>query len=301
MCIEKIPVIKYSNIMNWTPEQDSFLTTHYPQKGLKWCCIGLQKTVNSVRNRASRLNLKQDKTSEFFKDWQFRAAASKVGKKRPEQALVIKKLQAEGKLKLTEERKKAVSINIKKWIAAHGHPKGALGMKHSDETKQKLSIKSKESWANMSEDRKAEKTLKMIKTKVAKGNLIPPRNASWKSGWREIGGIKKYYRSRWEANYARYLAWLKTNNHISDWLHEPKTFWFDGIKRGSVSYLPDFWVKENSGSESYHEVKGWMDSRSKTKLRRMAKYHPNVKIVLIDKAIYMSIAKDVKGFIPDWE
>jgi hypothetical protein len=33
----------------------------------------------------------------------------------------------------------------------------------------------------------------------------------------------------------------------------------------------------------------------------MSKYHPNVKIVLIDEEVYKSIKRDVKGFIPEWE
>jgi len=124
---------------------------------------------------------------------------------------------------------------------------------------------------------------------------------AWKAGWRVIGGVKKYYRSKWEANYARYLEWLRLGGHISEWKHEPTTFWFESIKRGTRSYLPDFWVKENSGLEVYHEVKGWLDSKSKTKLKRMAKYHPTVKLLMIDAKSYASIAKSVKAFIPDWE
>ena len=92
--------------------------------------------------------------------------------------------------------------------------------------------------------------------------------ASCKSGWREIGGIRKYYRSRWEANYARYLEFLKVNGEIEKWEHEPETFWFEGIKRGVMSYLPDFRVTEKNGDIVFHEVKGWMDARSITKIKR---------------------------------
>lgn len=285
----------------WSEKDEEFLVLHYPQHGLQWCANALNKTHGSIRSKAARLGLKQDQSSEFFKDWQQRAAQSKIGKKRPEQANVIRRLHKEGKFVYTPERRLEVSARTKQWIAEHGHPRGAFGMKHSESTKQILSKKSKQTWANMSQEQKAAKTMKMMKTRVANGTAVPPRNASWKGGWREIGGIRKYYRSRWEANYARYLNWLKENGHIADWKHEPKTFWFEGIKRGCVSYLPDFWVQENNGAESYHEVKGWMDSKSKTKLKRMAKYHPDVKVVLIEKKGYMAIAKDVQGFIPDWE
>lgn len=130
---------------------------------------------------------------------------------------------------------------------------------------------------------------------------MPRTGTTWKAGWREIGGVSKYYRSRWEANYAHYLEWLKQNGEIVEWQHEPKTFWFDGVKRGCVSYLPDFRVVENGGKEAFHEVKGWMDDRSKTKIRRMAKYHPEVTLVVIDGKAYEQIRRAVGKIVAGWE
>lgn len=142
----------------------------------------------------------------------------------------------------------------------------------------------------------------MLKTKEKNGTLNPQRQkTTWKSGWREIGGIKKYYRSRWEANYARYLQWLKIQGHIEAWEHEPETFWFESIKRGCRSYLPDFKVTEKNGAIVYHEVKGWMDDRSKTKIKRMAKYHPHIKLIIIDSPIYKDIKNKMGRLIDGWE
>jgi len=138
-------------------------------------------------------------------------------------------------------------------------------------------------------------------SELGKNSWANREKASWKAAWREIGGYKKYYRSRWEANYARYLEWLKVNNKIVDWKHEDTTFWFEGIKRGVMSYLPDFHVFKADGIEEYHEVKGWMDDRSKTKLKRMAKYHPNIILILIDSKSYRVLEKEMKDIIPDWE
>ena len=122
-----------------------------------------------------------------------------------------------------------------------------------------------------------------------------------KAGWREIGGRRIYFRSMWEANYARLLELDKQQGRIAEWEHEPETFWFEGIRRGCVSYLPDFRVTKRDGSFEYHEVKGWMDNKSKTKLKRMAKYHPRVVIKLIDAAAYRSLAKLGKAVVPGWE
>lgn len=273
----------------------------YPVKGLRFCALLFDRSEASIRAKASALGLKQDRQSEFFKEWQQRAAQSKIGTKRPEQAKVMRRLLQEGKMRMTEAGRQVLGDKVRERIALQGHPRGSLGLKHTDATRRLIGQKSHEHWQSMSEDQKANKTDKMIKSRIENGTLVPPRNASWKAGWRVIGGVNKYYRSRWEANYARYLEWLKSRKQIEDWKHEPTTFWFEGVKRGTRSYLPDFWVKECGGAECYHEVKGWMDDRSKTKIKRMAKYHPGVKLIVIDKKAYQSIAKTMQAFIRDWE
>lgn len=184
-----------------------------------------------------------------------------------------------------------------------GHPRGMLGKSHSKDSIARASATRSATWASHSQDRKDEITMNQIKGKIAKyGTLAQPiARGTWKAGWREIGGTRKYYRSKWEANYGWYLQWLKDGGHIAEWKHEPKTFWFEGIKRGNVSYLPDFWVRENDGSEAYHEVKGWMDAGSKTKIARMAKYFPETKLVVIDSKAYGSLKKSLQGLVPGWE
>ena len=110
-----------------------------------------------------------------------------------------------------------------------------------------------------------------------------------------------YVRSSWEANYARYLNWLVSIGEIKSWEYESEVFEFHAIKRGTRSYTPDFRVVNNDDSVEYHEVKGWMDQKSRTKLKRMAKYYPEIKIVLIDEDVYKKLASDVRMFIPEWE
>lgn len=290
-----------SFLKKWRKEEIDFLIENYPNKGKAWCVQMMNKSDSSIRQKASKLGLKQNKNSEFFKDWQERARLSKIGKKRPEQAVVMKKLHESGKLKLTDEAKKIIGEKAKKRIAEKGHPRGALGLKFSEESKKKISENSKRMWENMSDEMRQKMSLIASKN----GQKVSAKNRShkttWKAGWRSIGSVDKYYRSRWEANYARYLEWLKQNKQIKDWKHEPKTFWFKDIKRGAVSYLPDFWIVGLNDEEEFHEVKGWMDDRSKTKLKRMAKYYPNVKLVLIDSRAYKSIERDIKSLIKDWE
>lgn len=289
-------------ITKWTDLDLELLKRYYPTMGKHWCCQALNRTEASVRYKASELKLKQDRESDFFKDWQNRAKESKIGKKRPDQALVIKRLHELGKLKKTDEQKRKFGELSRKRILEKGHPKGMLGKKHSPEALQKMAVASKNNYANMSEDKKAERVLKIQKTRVANGtNVFERKNVTWKGGWREINGFKKYYRSRWEANYARFLTWLQQQGKIKSWRHEPETFWFEGIKRGSVSYLPDFWVQEMDGTDAFHEVKGWMDDRSKTKIKRMAKYYPHVKLLIVGAKEYKALEKEFSALIPDWE
>lgn len=110
----------------------------------------------------------------------------------------------------------------------------------------------------------------------------------------------RYFRSNWEANYARYLNWLCLNNQISSWQYEVDTFKFP-IKRGSRFYTPDFKVWKNTREFEYHEVKGYMDQKSKTKLERMARYYPSLPIILIDHKAYSNIGKAMSRILPGWE
>jgi hypothetical protein len=172
-------------------------------------------------------------------------------------------------------------------LKKHGHPRGMLGKRHSRKTKERISQTSFDFWHGLPEEER-----------IA---IAEAGKTSWKAGWREIGGIRKFYRSKWEANYARYLQWLLERGEITAWAHEPETFWFDAIKRGVRSYLPDFRVTELTGRVVFHEVKGWMTPRSKTALKRMAKYHPTIEILLIERRQYTAIKNSVARLIEGWE
>lgn len=210
-----------------------------------------------------------------------------------------------GKLGLTDQSRnrsylaETTSKNMKAWIAKNGHPRGATGIVFSLEAREKMRASSKKWWEALPQDKKDAHAVRM--RGIANAHLQERHKASWKCAWHEIGGTRSFYRSRWESNYAYYLEWLKSQGLIAKWEHEPHTFWFEGIKRGCVSYLPDFRVTENDGRQIYHEVKGWMDDRSKTKIARMAKYHPDVKLIVIDSKGYKAIAAKVGGIVPGWE
>lgn len=132
------------------------------------------------------------------------------------------------------------------------------------------------------------------------GNTATERHARVKRGVRlDIGPM--HFRSAWEANYARYLNVMIRFGKILKWEYEPTTFWFNGIKRGTVSYLPDFKIWPITGEPYFVEVKGYLDGKSKTKLKRMRKFHPGVRVELVDAKAYQAIARTVRALIPAWE
>jgi hypothetical protein len=215
----------------------------------------------------------------------------------------IPKNGKEGSLQLREAR----SAAAKKRIRENGHPRGMLGKKHSDETKRILRIKSMRNRLRLTQEEVDAITEKMNKTKLERyGTAGPsifrcsnPYSRARRGKRPDLGDI--FFRSRWEANYARYLNWLISNGKIQSWRYEVKTFVFDGIKRGTLTYTPDFEVVENDGGIVYHEVKGWMDAKSKTRLKRMKKYHPDVRILVVAQKQYKEIERTVSTIIPNWE
>lgn len=186
---------------------------------------------------------------------------------------------------------KVMSERSKEWIRKNGHPRGMLGKNHSEESLAKIAKSSVENYAAMPAKKKQERVLKMLKTKADRGILITPRKGSWKQGWAEIGEKRCFFRSSWEFRFASYLEMLKRGRVILEWQYEPETFWFEGVRRGTTNYTPDFRVIMADGTVEFYEVKGWMDARSRTKIKRMAKYHPEVVLRVFDKTWFKANKK----------
>lgn len=85
-----------------------------------------------------------------------------------------------------------------------------------------------------------------------------------KKGYRE--DLKQFFRSKMEANVARYY-------NICDilWQYESREFEFKGIKRGTRFYKPDFYLFVY---DQWIEVKGYFRRIDKIKFRRFKKYYP---------------------------
>ena len=201
----------------------------------------------------------------------------------------------------TKERTEAKTKNLKAWFKTHEHPKGMLGKHHTAENIKKIKEAQRKYFDNRTDAEIHEIVKKTLETKQKKGSIRPRKNVTWKMGYRNIGKQKIYFRSRWEYNYALYLEYLKKNKTIKKWEYEPVIFWFEKIKRGCVSYKPDFKITRNDKTIYYIEIKGWMDAQSKTKLKRMAKYYPDVELLLVDAKAYKVFAKEWQSKLKGWE
>lgn len=205
------------------------------------------------------------------------------------------------KRKLSKEMCIAMSERSKEWHKNNEHPKGMLGKTHSDDFKKAFSERVKKMWAEHHAFVSGKATLLALQNRHKKGKMLVPRNnVSWKGGIRKIGDCEKYFRSAWEANYARVLELYKKDGLIVKWEHEPDTYWFENISRGSRSYTPDFKVWLSETEFYYVEIKGWMDQRSKTKLERFAKYYPEFTVELI-QADQMKSIKNTYKYLVEWE
>lgn len=216
------------------------------------------------------------------------------------------------KLGLTNTAKHIISNKLRdkqgkiqrQWLKNNPHPKGMLGKKHTTETLKKFKdrvspFENPFSIVNTIEYRQniSNRQSKLMKERLEKKPQT--QYSRVKNGHIVIAGRKLFVRSSWEANICAYLQFLKDNKEILEWEYEVETFWFDKIKRGVRSYKPDFKITDKDSSVYFIEVKGWMDDKSKTKLKRMKKYHPLVRIDLLDQKRYTAIKKQ-SGLIKEW-
>jgi hypothetical protein len=116
-----------------------------------------------------------------------------------------------------------------------------------------------------------------------------------KKGWAIIGGKRNYFKSQWEAKYAAYLQFLKEKDLISEWEYEPQIFWFEGIKRGTTNYKPDFKVYRKQSGHYWVEVKGFMDRRSNTSLKRFKLYFPDEEMRVLN-SVWFNQEKNILDY-----
>jgi hypothetical protein len=270
---------------DWSKADIEKLERHYAQPGvdLAKVAMSLGRTEAAVAIKASRLGL-----GDYSRP------------KRVQLALNYHSPPPIG----SPERRAEQSRAAKKGLTKYGHPRGMAGKKHSAETIRVLSAASKRMWADKkskiwSEENQQRRSNQMYER--MKSGAMRRGYSRGKMGRRPDLG-DQHFRSSWEANYARFLNWRVARGEVLSWEFEKHTFWFESIRRGVRSYLPDFKVTLPCGAHEWHEVKGWMDPKSATKLKRMAKYYPAETVVVIDHAWFrQAAATGLAALIPNWE
>lgn len=112
------------------------------------------------------------------------------------------------------------------------------------------------------------KSRNAIKNKLLEfdGKLIPKKAGKKRTNIGKRKDLGLFVRSGWEANTLRYL-----NYHKIKWEYEPRVFTFPGIKHGTLSYCPDILLEDGT----WLEVKGFLDGKGKTQIRRFKRFFPD--------------------------
>ena len=205
--------------------------------------------------------------------------------------------------------------------------KKLIGHNVSDETRQKIgeSGKGREPW-NKGKTKNNDSRLKSISQKITEYNKNMTNEERDKTNHKISQALKKryingmpiphakghkrddldmYFRSSWEANYARYLKFKN-----KDIIYEKTQFPFYN-KNGDIIcvYTPDFKINE----EHYIEIKGHADScekwtcsckrciRDKNKSKLMSEQYPNIRVEMIATKEYKKMHEKYKNVIQNWE
>jgi hypothetical protein len=273
-----------------------YYENHIDKLNLDELCFKLGRPRVSVCGRAGRMGLTNRKRGNYYtkekldfidilflmdnqKNMSYKTLEKHLHISEPTIRKYLKKLS------IYEDR------NKDKWKRSE-HPKGMLGKNHTIEVCNMMSNNLKRRWEDPNDFFNSDECRQKKSDDLTDYHKIHVINTPYSrchGGKRDDIG-NQYFRSSWEANFARYLNYLKDNNDIFDWLYEEDRFEFIEIKRGIRSYMPDFkvWNTKNS-IPYYYEVKGWMDDSSKIKIKLMKKYYPEIKLIIIDEKKYKII------------
>ena len=111
----------------------------------------------------------------------------------------------------------------------------------------------------------------------------------------------QYFRSSYEANYARYLNHFKVLLGVEKWDYEPDSF---PLVRDIAPfvYTPDFKVTFVDGHMEYHEVKGWDYPKGQIARQVFQEQYPYLTLILKGSDWFYNIkAQKIDKSIPNWE
>ena len=115
-----------------------------------------------------------------------------------------------------------------------------------------------------------------------------PRAARARAGIRPDISQTIYFFSRWEANFARLMNFLRIK-----WVHQPRTF-----QLHSQKYTPDFYLPEMG---TYIEIKNFLSAYSRNRDEEFRRLYPDLELLLILKDEYLALQNTYAHKIPLWE
>jgi hypothetical protein len=300
--------------IRFTAEEKDFIQANYLRLGHKEIGAAIGRNAQSVRNFCYKMGWRKavplwtqeelDYLRLAYKNADGPIGLVEVSERlHRDKANVCRKARELG---LTNQRRKKPgnSVRLKEWRASHEHPRGHRGHHNSPEVRARIGKSLKKAWADPqstfnSEEFRQKKSDGAVR-RVLMGKFRGRQGHTRCKGGRRADLENAFFRSSWEANYARYLNWLISLGEIVGWEYEAETFEFP-VKRGNRTYTPDFRVTNQDASIEYHEVKGWMDDDSRVKLDRMRRYYPDKKLIVIGEDSYRAIKRQVGGLIANWE
>lgn len=184
-------------------------------------------------------------------------------------------------------------------IAEKGHPRGMAGKRHTAEALAAVSAGTRRAWSDPSSKLNSPEQRERRAREASRrweAGLFGQGHSRARRGVRpDIGGM--FFRSAWEANYARFLNHEKEAGRIRDWAFEPRLFRFSDAE----SYTPDFCVWMSDGTHEWHEVKGWLTDKGQKKLALMALHCPEEVVRVIDAAWFKQAERELGQRIHGWE
>lgn len=264
--------------------------------------IGAIRTMNYFTDEDA--DILRSKYQEYKSQGRLQELADELGRTKQFICRKAKELGLTGGVRhynFSEEKREQLSVSAKQRIKKYGHPKGALGMKHTKESREKMSASSINNWEKHRDEWCDAEHRKIRSDRMAEyqesGKLgVRSRCYLWKV---TVGGKEFLAKSSWEYDIALYLESLKERGLIKDWQYEPTIFRFKYNTLGVRTYRPDFSVTR-SEMTYYIEVKGWEDKKFVIKKNLMSTEYPDVKIIYIRDKEYRKIEKKYSKVLTHW-
>lgn len=206
-------------------------------------------------------------------------SAAQQGKKRDSYSPAARARMSEGHLgvKLSDETKaKIADTQRRRWSEG----KYQAGVKHSLEARVKIATYQK----NRSPEHKQKLSAAMYR-RWQQGMMTEGSNW-WRRGRRADLG-DQFFRSSWEANYARILNLLGVV-----WEFESRR-----LVTPYGSYCPDFYLPE---SNTYVEIKGW-EQGGVQKCKRDWLQEQGIRLVVLRGQSYARLKRSYSARISEWE